>query len=126
MMSPFLRNTLAVAAALAVMALAFWAYRENYATQQALKDQRAIQRDIRGLRESMAMQRAEWAWLNRPERLAVLASAGFDALGLLPMNADAYTPLAAVPLPPEPLVPDDVAGATVTDTAATPTARPVR
>jgi hypothetical protein len=118
MMRPFLRSTLAVAAALAVMALAFWAYRENYATQQALKDQRAIQREIRALREAIAMQRAEWAWLNRPERLAALATASFDLLGLVPMSGSAYAPLAAVPLPlpPEPLVPED----TVTDTAAGP------
>ena len=118
MMRPLLGTTLAVSAALAVMALAFWAYRENYATQQALKDQRAIQREIASLRESIAMQRAEWAWLNRPERLTALATASFDALGLLPMTGAAYTPPAAVPLPPppEPIVP----AATITDTAAGP------
>jgi hypothetical protein len=118
MMRPLLGTTFSIAAALAVMALAFWAYRENYATQQALKDQRAIQREIGALRDSLAMQRAEWAWLNRPERLSALTAASFDTLGLLPMTGTAYTPLAAVPLPtpPEPLVPDD----TVTDTAAGP------
>ena len=32
-----------VLAALAVFGLAFWAYRENYATQQVLKETRALQ-----------------------------------------------------------------------------------
>ncbi|MFN3642904.1 MAG: cell division protein FtsL [Gemmobacter sp.] len=126
-MRPLLRTALSLAAAVAVMALAFWAYRENYATQQALKDQRAVQREIAGLREAIAVQRAEWAYLNRPDRLADLAAASFDRLGLLPMTAEAFATIAAIPAPqpPEPLVPvtGAITGAVDTAGPAAATAR---
>ena len=37
-----MRGIAYVLAALAVFGLAFWAYRENYATQQVLKETRAL------------------------------------------------------------------------------------
>lgn len=117
-MRPLLRTFLSVAAAVAVMALAFWAYRENYATQQALKDQRAVQREIAELREAIAVHRAEWAFLNRPDRLADLTAAGFDRLGLLPMTPDQFARIGELPVPPppEPAAPEPAA---VVDTAST-------
>ena len=71
---------------LAVIGLGFWAYRENYDTQQALREVDALQNDIADLREALALQRAEWAYLNRPDRLRELATVNFDRLGLLPME----------------------------------------
>jgi hypothetical protein len=115
-MRPILDTFLSLAAAVAVMALAFWAYRENYATQQALRDQRQVQRDIAALREAIAVQRAEWAYLNRPERLSALAVANFDRLGLLPMTGEAYGTIAEVPLP---VATDPPAIDNAVDTAAT-------
>jgi hypothetical protein len=49
-----------------VMALAFWAYRENYATQYGMKEVNVLRADIAHLRESISVQKAEWAYLNRP------------------------------------------------------------
>ena len=45
----------------AVIGLGFWAYKENYATQQALKDVARLNSDIADLREALSNQRAEWA-----------------------------------------------------------------
>jgi hypothetical protein len=81
-----MRPVLYVLTFLAIIALGFWAYRENYATQAALKEVEALQRQIVGLREGLSIQRAEWAYLNRPDRLRDLATANFDRLGLLPME----------------------------------------
>lgn len=83
-----MRVILYVLTALSVVGLAFWAYRENYATQQSLKDMAALQDQIGTLRDSLTLQRAEWAYLNRPERLRQLTDVNFDRLGLLPLQPD--------------------------------------
>lgn len=99
-----MRPLLYICSALVVMALAFWAYRENYATQKALTDLVALQDEMRALREDIAMQRAEWAYLNRPTRLRELATVNFDRLQLLPLEpgqlGDGKS--AAFPAPPGP------------------------
>ena len=41
-----MRNLMYILTALAVFGLAFWAYRENYATQTVLKQTQRLQRDI--------------------------------------------------------------------------------
>ena len=105
---------------LGMIALGFWAYRENYATQQALRDMSLLQDQIAGLHEALAVQRAEWAYLNRPDRLQDLATLNFDRLGLLPLEPDQLQPVRSVtyPQPPELNIdnPQDTAG----DVEATP------
>lgn len=95
-----MRSLFYLCAALAVMALAFWAYRENYATQQALKDVSKLNREISALREAIRMQRAEWAYLNRPERLSELTAVNFDRLGLLPLQSEQFARPENLPMPP--------------------------
>jgi hypothetical protein len=71
---------------LVLIGLGAWAYRENYATQAALRDVDRLQSDIAALRAALVVQRAEWAYLNRPDRLRELVTLNFDRLGLLPMQ----------------------------------------
>ncbi len=85
-----MRMLLYVLTALAVFGLAFWAYRENYATQQVLKENRALQRQIGQAQVRLSVLRAEWAYLNRPDRLRDLAEINFDRLGLLPLRPDQF------------------------------------
>lgn len=78
-----MRSVLYVLTAVAVIGLAFWAYRENYRTQAALDRAENLQIQIADTRARLGMLRAEWAYLNRPERLRELAGINFDRLGLM-------------------------------------------
>ena len=97
-----MRPVLYVLTFLAVIALGFWAYRENYATQQALRDREALETRIAALHDALAIQRAEWAYLNRPDRLRELVTLNFDRLGLLPLQPDQLGSTAQVPYPRAP------------------------
>lgn len=79
-----------IISACAVMALAVWAYRQNYETQARLRDVKEMRVEIADLRERTGVLRAEWAFLNRPERLADLAHMNFDQLGLLPLRPEHF------------------------------------
>ena len=92
---------------LSVIALGFWAYRENYATQASLREVRKLQREITDLREALSVQKAEWAYLNRPERLREMVNLNFDSLMLLPMDPSQFGDVAEVvyPVPVVPAIP---------------------
>jgi len=101
-----MRSVLFVLAVLSVMGLAFWAYRENYRTQGELADIRALQAEIGQLRENLGVLRAEWAYLNRPDRLRDLADMNFTRLGLLPLEPRQFGEIAGVGYPQPPAAPD--------------------
>ncbi len=102
-----MRSILFVLTACAVIGLAFWAYRENFRTQQALNTTEQLQRDIGASRARLAVLRAEWAYLNRPARLRDLADLNFDTLGLMPMAPEQFGRIdqVAFPLAEEGLLP---------------------
>jgi hypothetical protein len=97
-----MRTVLYALSFLAVMGLAFWAYRENYTTQAALNDVERLQAEIAHLRDALSVQRAEWAYLNRPDRLRELATINFDRLGLLPLEPTQFGDASAVSFPAPP------------------------
>ena len=90
-----------VLTAIAVMGLAVWAYRQNYETQAKLREVRDLRTEIADLRERAAVLRAEWAYLNRPERLTDLADLNFDRLGLLPLRPDHFGQIDQIGYPVE-------------------------
>ena len=96
--------------ALAVMGLAYWAYHENYKTQDALRTASALQREIGASRETLSVLEAEWAYLNRPERLADLADLNFERLQLLPITRDRFGSVAQVGFPPATFDIDELTG----------------
>jgi len=105
-----MRPLLYILSFMAVLASAFWAYRENYATQNKLKEIAGLQDEIAALRDTIAIQRAEWAYLNRPDRLRELVNANFAQLGLEPMQPHQFGSIEEVGFPPPPALADLVTG----------------
>lgn len=86
-----------------VLGLAFWAYQENYKTRQSVAEVRQMQREIGRLGEQLRVLRAEWSYLNRPERLRELAELNYDSLRLMPMSPEHFGRLDQVSYPPAPV-----------------------
>src|SRR6056297_1821938 len=96
-----MRTLLYILTSLAVIGLAFWAYRENYNTQQVLGETRELRREIAATQARLNVLRAEWAYLNRPDRLRELADINFDRLGLLPLQPNQFGRIDQVAYPPD-------------------------
>ncbi|MEO0344189.1 MAG: cell division protein FtsL [Pseudomonadota bacterium] len=89
--------------------LAYWAYSENYKTQAELQHVNELRYQIADRREAISVMTAEWAYLNRPDRLRHLVDANFEALRLIPMTSDHFGTLANLPdayEPPQPKIPE--------------------
>ena len=84
---------------LGLVGLAWWAYRENYATQDALRRVEALQKRIAERQDRLAVLRAEWAYLNRPERLRDLVELNWDSLRLQPLAPEHFALPAQVAYP---------------------------
>ncbi len=84
---------------LAVIGLAFWAYRENYRTQEAQARAQSLQQGIGEARHELRVLKAEWAYLNRPDRLMDLVELNYDRLELTPMQSDQFGRIDQVAFP---------------------------
>lgn len=94
-----MRSLLFLLSALAVITSGYWAYYENYRTKAELDQVDDLRREIGAARERLAILRAEWAYLNRPDRLRDLAEINFDRLGLLPLRPDQFGSIDQVAYP---------------------------
>ena len=63
---------------------------ENVKTQIAMKKSEELQTELGKARAKLAVLKAEWVYLNRPERLIHLTNLGFDQLKLGPIRASNF------------------------------------
>lgn len=89
-----------------VIAFAGWAYDVKYKAQAALARVETLRGEIAREKEKISVLRAEWAYLNRPERLRLLTERYFDELKLMPIHAEHFADPAVVAFPPS--LPDEV------------------
>ena len=85
-----------------VIALAFWAYGQGYETRQAEREVAALEQAVGARHQELSMLRAEWAYLNRPDRLHELVEMNFETLGLIPLAPDHFALAEQVGYPPPP------------------------
>ncbi len=81
-----MRSFIYVMAFMAVLGLGAWAYSENYDMRAQEIEAAQLQSQIGLLRDAISTQSAEWAYLNRPDRLRELANLNFETLQLMPME----------------------------------------
>lgn len=94
-----MRGFLYVMAFFALIALGAWAYSENYAMRARLAEAQRLRAEIAALNDAIATQRAEWAFLNRPDRLRALVDVNFERLHLMPMEPGQLAPVATLAYP---------------------------
>lgn len=101
-----MRALLLIVGMFTVMVFATWAYRVNNDTRDAMDRVATLQREIRNERETIAVLEAEWAYLNRPDRLLALSEEHFTELRLMPLHPDHFSdPMkVAYPTPEDPLL----------------------
>lgn len=95
-----MRSFLYMIAAFCVIGLAYWAYNENYETQDALHRVEKLQRDIGEMNERLSVLKAEWAYLNRPDRLRELVDLNYHPLQLMPLTPEHFGEVEQVAFPP--------------------------
>ena len=70
--------------------LGLWAYKINYESRAAYQRVKNLEESILSLNKEVKILNAEWAHLNRPERLRKLVEYFFLELRLNPINPDDF------------------------------------
>ena len=91
-----------------LVGLAFWAYQENIKTKNVIAKTEQLQKDIGIARARLSILNAEWAYLNRPERLAELVDLNFDQLQLVPLRASNFSEIRNINFLNDPDLPEIV------------------
>lgn len=85
-----MRTFMFIVTVIGVICVSVWAYQENYRTQGMIKEVERLERQIGAAQARLAVLRAEWAYLNRPDRLRDLAEINYNDLQLLPLRPDQF------------------------------------
>ena len=91
-----------------LVGLAFWAYQENIKTKNAIARTEKLQKEIVIARAGLSILRAEWAYLNRPDRLTELVDLNYGRLQLVPLRATNFLELDEINFLNDPDLPEIV------------------
>ena len=75
---------------------ATWAYSINYETREVVTQIDYLKIQIKKEREKLLMLEGEWAYLNRPDRLAFLVEKYFHHLYLMPLASDNFADIETI------------------------------
>ena len=70
--------------------LGLWAYKINYESRAASQRVKGLEKAILSANKEIKILKAEWAYLNSPERLRKLVEYYFQELRLTPINPDDF------------------------------------
>jgi len=96
-----MKTVLYLLAGIAVVFAASWTYKVNYQVQEAEDRVAALSRAIDRERTAIAVLGAEWAYLNRPERLRALSETYYAELRLMPIDSAHFGEVGQVAFPPD-------------------------
>ena len=91
-----------------LMGLAFWAYQENIKTKNAIVHTEKLQKEIGISRARLSILKAEWAYLNRPDRLTELVDLNYGRLQLVPLRASNFLEVDEIHFFNDPDLPESV------------------
>ena len=91
-----------------LVGLAFWAYQENIKTKNAITHTEKLQKEIGIAGARLSILKAEWAYLNRPDRLTELVDLNFGRLQLVPLRASNFLEVDEINFRNDPDLPDVV------------------
>ncbi len=69
---------------------AVWAYQVNYEARAIKREIQDLDNKIQSVKNRINLLEAEWAFLNRPKRLARLVDENFSTLRLVPITRDHF------------------------------------
>ena len=75
---------------LSLMTVSVWAYNVNYKTRSVIKSVKTLSSEIQNKEARIKLLKAEWTYLNRPERLNRLVTVHFPELRLLALSYKNY------------------------------------
>lgn len=115
-----MRGFTTILAAMGVIALGYWAYQQTILTREAIREVDRLHAAIGMEHERLSVLRAEWAYLNRPDRLRELADINFERLGLLPLAPEQFGSVLEIPYPDPEASADALLGSASTAEGDTP------
>ena len=97
-----MRRFVTIASSVLAVALALSIYPIENQVRQLERRLADLDGDLLANRQAIQVLKAEWSYLNRPERLQALAARHVEAIALAPVSPDQIVTFAELPDRPEP------------------------